>query len=204
MYKTNRQNHDFQIAYFIAGSMHTADGAYAALCDQRENREQALRSHKANQYRRRLTLARAREMLASIDPLLKLEGEVEIAELESTKEIEDRNFQACLKELAFINRLIEKIQPLRKYAHLPDDEAFEVAQREEWKLELMNRAQNMLVTMGAIPHDHFSTMRMHPDFHTDILPYIELTKKMMASNAPMPLLLTKPSAAVDIPKLLLE
>ena len=52
-------------------------------------------------------------------------------------------------------------------------------QREEWLFELMNRAENYLLTTGTIPTDHFVTMRQHPDFDDSILPFIENVQKLM-------------------------
>ena len=48
------------------------------------------------------------------------------------------------------------------FGHIPDDEAAQACQEEEWKLELMWRAENFLGSQGMIPHDHLATMRMHP------------------------------------------
>jgi hypothetical protein len=72
-----------------------------------------------------------------------------------------------------------RIQPYRQYAHLPDAEAHEACQREEWRLELEARAQNYLLTAGTIPADHFATMRQHPDFSSHIMPAIHRTKALM-------------------------
>jgi hypothetical protein len=52
-------------------------------------------------------------------------------------------------------------------------EANEATQRGEWLGELKERAENFLLTMGTIPHDHFHTMRCHPDFEQEIVPHIQ-------------------------------
>jgi hypothetical protein len=67
---------------------------------------------------------------------------------------------------------MKELEPQRKYKHLTDQEAHEAMQREEWCHELMNRAENFLVSQGTIPHDHLEAMRNHPDFSTQILPHI--------------------------------
>ena len=56
-------------------------------------------------------------------------------------------------------------------------------QREEWKLELMFRVENYLCTMGAIPTDQFSTMRLHPDFQSDIYPLINKLRDTLGTVA---------------------
>lgn len=170
--KTNRQNHDFQIAYFLAGSCHTADGAYALLCDLRDDRDLALKSIEAAGLRQQAKEIRAKRLIESEDIADQLEGKADIAEMQAYSEMTTKNIAAAKAELDFINKCIEKVQPLRKFSRLPDAEAHEAAQHEEWKLELIRRAENHLLLTGSIPPDEFNTMRMHPDFEKEIAPCI--------------------------------
>src|SRR6185437_13596514 len=149
-YKTNRLNHDFQIAYFLAGSCHTPDAAYALLCDLRDDREDALKNTRAQAKRIQAKLVRAVQNLGSEDQAICLEA-----------------------ELAFINKCIEKVQPYRIYAHLDEDKAHEAAQYEEWKLQLLRAAENYLMTQGTVPADHMATMRLHPAFKEEMLPILD-------------------------------
>ena len=89
----NRRNSDFQIAYLLAGKCHTADAAYAMLCNLREERELALYEAEkvADKFARR--------------------DDVEARMFK-------RNLDAGVKELETINKCIERVQPLRKYRHL--------------------------------------------------------------------------------------
>lgn len=180
----NRRNHNFQIAYFLAGSKHTPDGAYSLLCDLKEERETALASVKARVLRDRSKAVLARRMMTSDDEVMQLDGQADLAELEAAMGVMQRNIDAAKSELDFINECVAKLQPMRKYAHLPDPEAHEAAQHDEWLLELVFRAENQLLTTGTISPDHFSTMRMHPAFASDILPAIENTKALMRSSTP--------------------
>ena len=150
----NRVNSDFQTAYFLAGACHTPDGAYAVLCSQRENREVALfeaESHLA-------------EFLGQDTPIARMFM---------------RNYDGAKAELAFIDKCIQALQPHRRYKDLPDAEAHEASQQEEWKLELIHRAENHMLTSGTIPADHFATMRMHPEFKTAIVPAIKRIDVLM-------------------------
>lgn len=171
-YQTNRVNHDFQIAYFIAGSCHTPDAAYSILCDLKEDRENAINMFKASEKRELAKQLKINKLKASADPEEVLEGEALELEMQAMAGTVARNLAAAKAELATIEKCIEKLQPLRVYAHLPDPEAHEAAQHDEWKLELIHRAQNSLLTVGHIAPDQFSTMRMHPAFKTEILPAI--------------------------------
>ncbi len=149
----NRRNHDFQIAYFLAGSCHTPDGAYSLLCDLKEERVLALNNVKSSALKERAKRIRAERKMQSEDEADRLEGEADLAEIEAFVEVTAKNIAAAEAELATIEKCISLIQPLRKYAHLSDAEAHEAAQPEEWKLELISRAENCLLTTGGIPTD---------------------------------------------------
>lgn len=172
-YKTNRLNHDFQIAYFIAGSCQTPDAAYSILCDLKEDRLNAIKSFEASQLREKAKTMRAERKLLSEDEAERLEGQADIEEMKAMVDTVQRNYDAALAELDFINRCMEKLQPLRKFGHLPDAEAHEAAQHDEWKLQLVHTAENHLLSGHAIPADHFATMRMHPSFSSEILPSVD-------------------------------
>lgn len=177
--KTNRNNHDFQILHFLVGACHTADAAYALLCDLRADRADALKQADAARLREQAKIVRAQRRIASQDEAEQLEGAADLAEIEGHAETLGKNLAAAKAELAFIEACIARIQSHRRYAHLPDPEAHEACQREEWRLELEARAQNYLLTAGTIPADHLVTMRQHPDFGSHILPAINRTKALM-------------------------
>lgn len=179
--KNNRVNHDFQIAYFLAGSCHTPDGAYSLLRDLREDRMLAIENYRANCLRQDARRLEARAKLRSWRRAKRLEGEADLLQLASDEVLGRRNYKAALAEVAFIDKCIERLAPLRKFASLPDPEAHEAAQREEWKLELIHRAENYLLTTGSIAPDHFATMRLHPGFKSEILPAIDEIRRLMAT-----------------------
>lgn len=188
--KNNRQNSDFQIAYFLAGSCHTPDGAYALLCDQRDGRRGALAHAETCALHAEAKRIRADRKLLHSDESERLEGQAELKEMQATADTERKCIEAAKAELVFIEKCIAELQPQRKYAHLPDPEAFEAAQREEWRLEFIRRAENFLAT-GGIPADEFGSMRLHPDFTTHILPAIE-NARMMIGKGEMQKLIAAP------------
>jgi hypothetical protein len=74
---------------------------------------------------------------------------------------------------------------------------------EEWKLELINRAENNLLASGQISSDLLQTMRQHPQFQSDILPAIENIKLVMTTNDNFLNIVEKLGTnKLDIPKLL--
>jgi hypothetical protein len=164
-----RRNHDFQLAHFLAGACHTADGAWSLLCDQRQDRRLALGMAKGQALRDEAKRMRAHNALQSGGPAA-LEAQADLAELEALAPVLAENIAAAEAELATIERMLVALQPLRRFAHLPDAQAHEAAQRDEWRAELLFRAENAVVTTGTVPPDLLATMRQHPDFSASLLP----------------------------------
>lgn len=172
----NRVNTNFQILYFLIGSCHTADGAHSLLLDLREDRSNALKTSKANRLTTEAKILKAKRALNSSDEIEVLLAKADLAEIEAMEQTLQNSLEAAKEELQFIEDCISKIQPYRKYSNLSDREACEAAQQEEWLQELIFRAQNYLMTTGSIHVDHFSTMRMHPEFSSRIIPAISEAK----------------------------
>lgn len=197
----NRQNTNFQLAYFIAGSCHTPDAAYFALLNQRYDRQQAILTAESYALKRQAQRIRAERDLESDDPAVVLEAQAELMELANAEAQHDTLMAAAVAEKEFIETCMARLQPLRKYSHLPDAEASEAYQSEEWALEMRYRAENFLLTQGTIPSDHFASMRQHPDFATKILPYVDTVHQALRSGQSVELLNNlKPE--YDIPAML--
>ena len=179
--KFHKQNTNFQIAYFLAGACHTPDGAYILLRELREERQAAVDNYKVQELKDKAKEIRANKLLQG-DEAEKLEGQAELLELENNKKTGEVLYQAALDEITFIDKCLVAIEPLRVYKNLSDGEANEAAQWNEWKFELMRRAENLMLTTGGISPDQFATMRMHPDFQTEILPRINEMKKLMLTE----------------------
>lgn len=202
--KNNRQNHDFQIAYFLAGSCKTPDAAYALLADQRDDRDVALKNFKASELKQRAKIIRAERKLESDDEAERLEGEAELEEIKAFEELTAKNVAAAKAELAFIDRCLAAIEPHRKFKHLPLPEANEACQREEWMLEFIERAENQLLTTNTISHDDYAHMRRHPDFETQIAPSIVAIQELLGKPGGRDQLLKiSASKTFDLPKLLI-
>ena len=183
--KPHRNNCNFQLKHFMAGSCHTPDGAWALLYDQKIDIGVKIEHTKAQGLRRQAKMMAAQAVLD--DPnsteVERLNAEADILECNSVIEGWSKNLQAAENEYAYICKLMGELEPLRKYGHLPLLEANEAMQQEEWLGELKTRAENFLLTAGTIPHDHLNTMRCHPDFETEIVPHIEaISAKVISSN----------------------
>ena len=180
---SHRLNHDFQLRHFLAGSCHTPDAAWTLLYSQKIDMESKLKTAKAQAIDRRIKALEAENLLASSDPIMRLQGEKIQAELEASQYIFDMNVEGAEKELETIVALMEELEPLCQYAHLPILERNEACWREEWALELIRRAENNLLAYGTIPPDQLETMRQHPDFKERIVPKIlELTARVQTQD----------------------
>ena len=180
---SHRLNHDFQLRHFLAGSCHTPDAAWTLLYSQKIDMESKLKTAKAQAIDRRIKALEAENLLASSDPIMRLQGEKIQAELEASQYIFDMNVEGAEKELETIVALMEELEPLCQYAHLPILERNEACWREEWCLELIRRAENNLLAYGTIPPDQLETMRQHPDFKERIVPKIlELTARVQTQD----------------------
>lgn len=181
--KRHRHNTDFQILHFLVGACHTADAAYTLLCNLRDERKHVVEVNRVPaKLRAQAKLHKAKWKSWSPFKAHRLQAQ---ADFEETKIYEKSNaeaLEAAQAELAFIEECIRRLEPHRKYKHLPDVEAHEACQAEEWKLELISRAKNALLTTGAIPTDQFATMQLHPAFRSEILPAIEETRTLLISG----------------------
>ena len=183
--KPHRNNCDFQLKHFMAGSCHTPDGAWALLYDQKIDIGVKIEHSKAQGLRRQAKMLAAEAVLAdeASTQVDRLNAEADLLECNSVLEGWSKNHQAAENEHAYICKLMDELEPMRKYGHLPLLEANEAMQREEWLGELKTRAENFLLTAGTIPHDHLNTMRCHPDFEAEIVPHLEaITMKIANSN----------------------
>lgn len=170
--KNHHQNTNFQILYFLAGSCHTPDAAYCLLLDLREERDRAIKSYQVSKIKEKAKIIRINRLINSEDEADRLDGEAQLLEIKNNIEQGEILYKAAVDELAFIDECLAKIKPYCKYKDLPDDEACQAMQQEEWKLELIHRAENELLTTGTISAEQFNNMRMHPEFQTVIFPQV--------------------------------
>ena len=178
MARNHKQNSNFQISYFLAGSCHTA----------------------VSQLKEQAKIIRAQRLMESEDSADKLEGQAELLQIENNNTQGKILFEAANDELNHINKCLKAVEPLRQYSEYSDLEAHELAQREEWLLELINRAENYMITGGSIPSDHFVTM--HPDFKNEIIPRIEYIKAQLSDPSKSIKFLKEKKNTFELPKLL--
>ena len=179
----HRQNTDFQLAYFLAGSCSTPDGAWNLLYGQRLAVENALEAGKVQRLDIRIKKLKAQRVLDnSTDEIERLEAERDVIEANSAERMLNLNEKGAQGELAMIEELMAKLQSLCRYDTSDPHAHQEAAQRDEWAGEFMRRAENMLIANSiGIPYDHVQAMRAHPEFVTKILPHITATGKTLAA-----------------------
>lgn len=172
----HRNNSDFQLRHFIAGSCHTADAAWNVLYEQMLDIKLKLESTKARILRREaqfITLAEQKNNIQNEAD--RLNYEASLIEFKSGEGLLELALAGAERELATIKSLMDELEPYRKYKHLPLLEATEAAQQDEWREEFICRVENYILSQGSIPHDQLDAMRKHPDFESSILPHIKKT-----------------------------
>lgn len=182
--KNYRRNTNFQILYFLIGSCHTVDGAYALVCEQLDNVKRTVKAVEVGRIKREAKIKRLRWKALSPFKFHRLDAKAELLEFDNNEEFDSNAIQAVYEEFNFWSRCKNNLQAHRKYKHLPIAEAHEAAQQDEWRLEFIRRAENFLISTGTIPPDEFNAMRMHPEFIQAILPAIEETKKALNAERP--------------------
>lgn len=182
--KNNCVNTNFQILYFLVGSCHTVDAAYALLCNLKDDRVMALAQLEPGKLKKKASELKFQAIIDN--PESKeyevLEAQAELLTINANQDIVQKNIDGAQQELDFIEQCMARLEPHRKFAHLPLAEAHQASQQEEWRLELARKAENFLLTSGSIPADEFNTMRMHPDFKEIIAPAIENIRAQMAQG----------------------
>lgn len=185
----HRNNSDFQLRYFIANNCHTADVAWCLMYEQKLDIQIKLESTKAKMLRRKAKRIEIEQGLASTDPIKQLNAQADLIEWQSGDGLLEMALLGAEQEIATITSIMDELEPQRKYAHLPLLEASQAAQREEWLLDFQRRTENFLLSKGTIPEDHLNAMRNHPDFETNIVPFItDVLQKISMDKGTMGLL----------------
>lgn len=178
----HRNNSDFQLRYFMANNCHTADAAWCLMYEQKLDIQMKLETTKARQLRRKARSIEIEERLKSQDPVTQLNAQADLIEWESGEGMLEMAILGAEQEIATIKSIMAELEPQRKYAHLPILEASQAAQREEWLLEFKHRTENYLLSRGTIPEDQLQAMRSHPDFESNIVPFISDIVEKIATN----------------------
>lgn len=178
----HRNNSDFQLRYFMANNCHTADVAWCLMYEQKLDIQIKLESTKAKQLRRKAKGIEIEEDLKSQDPVKQLNAQADLIEWKSGEGMLEMAVLGAEQEIATITSIMAELEPQRKYAHLPLLEASQAAQREEWLLEFKHRTENYLLSRGTIPEDQLQAMRSHPDFESNIVPFISNIVEKIATN----------------------
>lgn len=152
------RNSNFQYLHFILGACHTAIEAHRKCMEAIYDRELAL------------------------DANTTMEVDTNASEFQlKSREI---HLKQARDEVDFLHDCRERLEKHIGFA--PTQEDYQKGQREEWKLELIHRAENLLITTGGIPTDDFRHMRLHPDREL-ILEKINSIKALMAEGKDIPL-----------------
>ena len=156
-----------------------------------------LESAKAQLLRRKAKLIEIEQRLESTDPVTQLNAQADLIEWKSGEGLLEMGLLGAEQELATIMSIMAELEPQRKYANLPVLEAAQAAQQEEWLLEFRRRTENYLLSIGTIPEDQLNAMRNHPDFESNLVPYIANTLQKISVDKDKMSLLTNNKALIS-------
>ena len=132
------RNSSFQVLSFIIGKCHTSDEMHRKLLELREERDLAIKNAEASQLKDKAKRMRnkieqdvAKE--TNDEPRL-LEAQAELMEMDAFVAQGKSCFEEALRERDYIDTLLAKVEPHRKYAHLPLHEANQACQMEWFML----------------------------------------------------------------------
>ena len=179
--KPHRLNSDFHIEHFLAGNRKTPDGKYALLYSMKIDIEHKIAVSESQRLEREANIEEQEYLISTAQhEWEKKRAQAEIAKLNAAIPTWEMNVKGAQAELATIQKLMDELEPQRKYADLPLLDAFEASQQEEWKLELIERSENQMLSRAiGIDWDVLEAMRSHPEFKTEMLPHLsEFITKM--------------------------
>lgn len=164
------KNSAFQTLAFVALRCHTAEEAYRKVTLAAKERERAIQKNTASKLRNRALLMKAEERIASAETDSdRMLAEADAIELRDSTEHNQELEAEAKDELAFLQRLLDVIAPFCT-------RSLQGAQRIEWCMEFIRRAENYIASAGRIPPEQLDAMRSHPDFKSTIMPAIENIK----------------------------
>jgi HPt (histidine-containing phosphotransfer) domain-containing protein len=160
----NWKHSNHQIAFIVLGNCHTTDEAYRVLCELEEDRVFALESSLAENKRAeaKLELAKTIKNDSTSGSVEVLRSEADELETAARKKLASPCFEAAEAELSYIRTLKERIHLKRKYKHLPDTDAHQICQHEEWVLDVIWKAFNSILSSGFIPVDLHTLVSSSP------------------------------------------
>jgi len=140
------RNSNFQYLHFIMGACHTPIEAHRKCCEALEDRMRALDENQS----------RSKHWLTKVMTL------VQPTQSAWAKQNAQEHIDQAQSEVEFLTMCKARLEAA--IGHAPTQQDYQQNQCEEWRLELEHRAENYLLCTGAVPPDHFVTMRMHPEF----------------------------------------
>lgn len=196
----NKSNH-FLLLKVMVGTVNTPDEAYRVLYYEREARQHAFDLAMAAriEFSLRAKKLRTRSWFAWTESA-KAALLADAMRLQSDSENHLEAVKRATADLAFINEVMTKLEPLCKYRTGDLNVDFQACQAEEWALEYIKRARRFLMTQPAIPSDHLEMMAAHPWFASVILPAVQGLVSLRAEHGgglPLSLLTEERPAFLD-------
>ncbi len=160
-------NSDYAYARLIAGTCHTPEEAHRVLTESLESRKMAIRECELGTRRRDNKLKKLERKLAGCkDELQREEIALKLEKLNIHDSVERTNYAYAVHEVETLTELLARLEPHCNWKNDPSisrEEGYQLAQRNERKLVLLERANVGLLSTGAIDSETLREARSHPD-----------------------------------------
>lgn len=176
------KNSNFQIEYFILSDAYSAWEKYRVLEELRLDRKTALKTVKAAHFRQQAKIAAVKEAKKG---RAKYECEADLAEMEASLEIVERDIVFAQQEYDFIIQYINALRPELESTRIvgfTDEDMFQTVQQNEWLERLKSRAKNEMICTGTLNPETLRVMMSHPQYKDELLPYLKGIREIATSD----------------------
>jgi hypothetical protein len=182
------QNSNYGLLYHLAGSKHTPEEAYRALSENLSSRQMA--THEYNHAKKERALKKAKLQRKIDNTLDDIDKQLLILKMEKIgihQDIEEKDYNYALGEIDFITKLMNILEPNCNWADgsISMEQGFQLAQQEERKQILLERAQLSLLSVGNIDQETLREVKSHPEGQALQNAFVQMV--LDAKNGKLPL-----------------
>jgi len=192
-------NSDYSYIYHLAGSCQTPEEAHRVLSESLSTRKMAIREYTQAIARRKVDKAiLQRKIDASQDDLEKESLALDIEKLNVHEETESADYEYALHEVEFLAETLSRLEPHCNWSSgkLTRQEGYQLAQQEERRLILLERAKLSLLSVGNIDTETLREVKSHPEMKSLEQAFVAMVRQAksgelsLGHNAPVFLLAT--------------
>jgi len=159
-------NSNYTYIYHIAGSCQTPEESVRVLEECLIARKMAVREYEHALKVKENDIAILENKIFELKDSLQIKKvELEIEKINIHSSVDNKNYEYALEEIRFINECLKKLEPFCMWydGSMTKEDGFQLAQREERKFLLLERAEISLLTNGRVDSETLREIKSHPD-----------------------------------------